>query len=128
MRTISARRKGRVNCACVAAVEPYRSSAGMAFPAPCSLTRVLTPCPPLHVVERRSDERRVGKEDEWRGEGNYVSKANRLATSSVRGATDGSRGHWSAAWCVEGAAPPGSQRLMHWTSGSTIQYSHPCAR
>src|SRR2546422_4328748 len=66
----------------------------------------------------------VEREDE----GNYPSSANRLATSSVRGATDGSGCHWSVAWCVEGAAPPGSQRSMHWSSGSTIQYSHPCAR
>src|SRR6266480_3946009 len=87
MRTISARRKGRVNRACVAAVEPYRSSAGRAFPFPRKYSAppeqgagsrqenllpapspllpyscphplspspggVLTPCPPLHVVER----------------------------------------------------------------------------
>src|SRR5713101_4795921 len=58
MRTISARRKGRVNCACVPAVERYRSSASSVFLSPRlrpGLPDELMsspPCPPLHAVER----------------------------------------------------------------------------
>src|SRR6266540_3646717 len=41
MRTISARRKGRVNCECAAAVERYRSSADRVILSPCIRPRRL---------------------------------------------------------------------------------------